>query len=202
MNGAMFLTASGFSNPKIMERLVSEAGSIEDKKVAIITTAAEDKEKNKYTVQAKNQFLDAGFKMVDFIDLEGEEKDLDNYSIIYVTGGNTFKLLKFAKERDFGKTVDQLLSRGGIYIGVSAGSIIMCPTIDLANEVEPDPNDVGLKDLSAFKFVDFDIFPHYEDNIEDELVQYEQKHKNEVKRLRNGEAIILKDEKVDLISIK
>lgn len=198
----MFLTASGFSNPQILNRLISEAGNIQNNKVAIITTAAEDKENDKFSVLAKNQFLDAGFKIVDFIDLESEKNNFDEYTIIYVTGGNTFKLLKFAKDRDFGKTIKKLLSRGGIYVGVSAGSIIMCPTIDLANEVEPDPNNIGLLDLSALNFVDYDIFPHYEDNMEDEIVKYEQKHKIEVKRFRNGEAIVIKDKEVDIIGIK
>jgi len=199
MSGTIILTSTGFSNPKIMGKFVEVVGDIKKANVAIITTAAEDKAKNKFSVLAKNQLLDAGFNKIDFVDLENDATDFSKYSIIYVTGGNTFKLLKFAREKDFGTNINNLLSQDGIYIGVSAGSLIMCPTIDLANEINPDPNEVGLTDLSAFHFVDYDIYPHYDTDIEQEISEYEKRHNNEVRRLKNGDAIILRDGKSENI---
>jgi len=202
MSGTIFLTSVGFSfNPKIIARLISEAGSIAEKKVAIVTTASEGKESNQFSVLAKNQFLEAGFKTIDFVDLETEQTDFSHYDVIYVCGGNTFTLLKYAKERNFKESISKLLNRGGIYVGVSAGSLIMCPTINQANEVEPDPNEVGLDDLSAFHFVDFDVFPHYHDEIENEIVEFEKKYQIESKRLRDGEAIVINGGGIELIRI-
>ena len=90
-----------------------------------------------------------GFTKIDFVDLEIEsDKDFSPYGVIYVCGGNTFKLLKFARQANFKFSIENLLKRNGVYVGVSAGSIIVGPSINIANEVEPDPNTIGLDDLT------------------------------------------------------
>ena len=45
-------------------------------------------------------------------------------------------------------------------MGVSAGSMIMGPDVD--ENLTFDVNDVGLKDLSGFGYVDFYILPHWD----------------------------------------
>lgn len=52
---------------------------------------------------------------------------------------------------------------GGILIGVSAGSIIMTPTIEIAAiGKEADPNHIGIQDLKALGLVSFEFMPHWD----------------------------------------
>lgn len=197
--GTIILTSTGLSNDNVAKKFFNLIKDKEQKTVAIITTTAEDKEQNKYSILAKKQFQEAGFTNIDFVDLETQELDSDKYDVIYVCGGDTFKLLKFAKEKNFNDNVKRLLNRDGFYIGVSAGSIIMSPSIDIANEIEPDSNDVSLTDFSSFGIVPFHVMPHYYPDIEDDVKEFENRHNVEVKRLTNDQALFIKNNTIELI---
>lgn len=192
--GRLLLTSTGLTPENVslkIKRLISNPENIS---VAIVTTAAEGKSENKYSQLAKKQFEELGFVTIDFVDLETEpKKDLSSYGVIYVCGGNTFKLLKFAREANFKTTIESLLERDGIYIGVSAGSIIVGPSIAIAGEVEPDENEVGLEDLTGFGISDLIILPHYSPGIEEEVAAFENKYSVKVERLSNSQAILIEN---------
>lgn len=168
--------------------------------VAIVTTAAEGKSENKYSQLAKKQFEELGFVVVDFVDLETEpQKDFSSYGVIYVCGGNTFKLLKFSREVNFKTTIENLLARDGVYIGVSAGSIIVGPSITIAGEIGPDENEVGLEDLTGFGISNLIILPHYSPEIEGEVIAFENKYSVKVERLSNSQAILIENDQQTLV---
>ncbi len=190
--GFLLLTSTGLTSPNIYEKFRSFVSDPQKQSVAIITTAVEDKENNKYSQLAKKQFESLGFVSVDFVDLEMQpEKDFSSYEIIYVCGGNTFKLLKFARNANFKLSIAKLLERNGIYIGVSAGSIIVGPSINIANEVEPDTNDVGLEDFRGFEITSLIVLPHYSPEMETETANFEKKYGVIVERLNNSQAILI-----------
>lgn len=62
---------------------------------------------------------------------ELEEKNLDDYSLIYIGGGNTYKLLNgIKKTKTYDKLKKYLLNDGVVY-GSSAGSVIFGKSIDI-----------------------------------------------------------------------
>lgn len=190
--GFLLLTSTGLSSENIAKKFQSFLKDPTDEAVAIVTTAAEGKEQNKYSQLAKKQFEEMGLAKIDFVDLETEpNKDFSKYGVIYVCGGNTFKLLKFARETNFKSSIENLLKRNGVYIGVSAGSIIVGPSINIANEVEPDSNDVGLEDLTGFNIIDLIILPHYSPEMEIETVNFEKKYGVDVDRINNSQAVLI-----------
>ncbi len=193
--GTIILTSAGFYNPKVMELVKSKLAAHSNKRVAIVTTASGDKENNKYAQMAKSQLLEAGYADADFIDLEvsTDPSIFHSYDTIYVCGGNTFKLLVAVRNAQFKTTVEQLLSRKGIYIGVSAGSIIMCPSVQIANEVQPDVNEINMTNFDALHFVEETLCPHYETSHEDEVKDYETRHEISVTRLTNDQAIVFEN---------
>lgn len=189
--GKFILTSTGFSAPKVNEKIAKFLASLSKNRVVIITTASENKELNKYCVLAKQQFLELGFKEVLFLDLENEGiQKLSNADVVYVSGGNTFKLMKFAKERSFGSVIKKIANTNTLFIGVSAGSIILGKSIKIAGIAGGDVNEVGLKDLSGFGLINNDIHPHYVDTQEEEIKKYENKHSVKVLRITDNEAII------------
>jgi len=192
--GFLLLTSTGLTSPNIYEKFRGLVSDPQKQSVAIITTAAEGKENNKYSQLAKKQFESLGFVSVDFIDLEMQpEKDLSPYEIIYVCGGNTFKLLKFAREANFKLSTEKLLERNGIYIGVSAGSIIVGPSIEITGEVAADKNEIGLEDLTGFGITNLIVLPHYSLEVEEETKDFEEKHGVTVERLSNSQAVLIKN---------
>lgn len=198
--GLIFLTSTGLSSDLVNRRFRGLFSDYKNRGVAIVTTAAEGKEDNKYAQLAKKQFSEIGFLQIDFIDLETEpNKDFSKYDIIYVCGGNTFKLLKFARKANFKASIEKLLDRNGIYIGVSAGSIIIGPSIQIAEEIFADKNEVGLEDFSGFRITNFIILPHYSPEVEEQAKAFEEKYKVSVERINNSQAIIIESGEKTLI---
>ena len=69
-------------------------------------------------------------------------------------GGNTFHLLHSIQSSSV-SIQDQVLAmcnRGGLYIGSSAGAVLVSPSIASAGEVHPDRNVDGVVDLTGFHF--------------------------------------------------
>lgn len=198
--GKLLLTSTGLTSENVSLKFKSLISNPENTSVAIVTTAAEGKSENKYSQLAKEQFERFGFVAVDFVDLETEpQKDFSSYGVIYVCGGNTFKLLKFAREANFKTAIENLLERDGVYIGVSAGSIIVGPSIAIAGEVAADSNDIGLENLTGFGITDLIILPHYSPEIEEEIIAFENKYSVKVERLNNSQAILIKNYQKTLV---
>ena len=88
------------------------------------------------------------------------EKDFNNYSMIYIGGGNTYKLLKGIKESNSFNKFKDYINNDGIIYGSSAGSVIFGKDI---NSIEiMDNNDVSLEDTKGFDILDGkSIFVHY-----------------------------------------
>jgi dipeptidase E len=199
-SGIIFLTSTGLSSKGVYDKFKEIIDLKGFKKAVIITTASFGKENNQYSQLALSQLKSVGFNIFDFYDFENDGlKNLSEYNVIYVCGGNTFKLMKFAREMNFDKEIESLLKRDGIYIGVSAGSLIVSPSIQIANEIHPDVNEVGLTDFNGFNIIDLIIFPHYSSEFEEEIKSFEIKNNVKVERLTNSQAILVKEgEKISI----
>ncbi|EEY1753782.1 dipeptidase PepE [Escherichia coli] len=58
---------------------------------------------------------------------------IENAEIVIVGGGNTFQLLKQCRERGLLAPITDVVKRGALYIGWSAGANLACPTIRTTN---------------------------------------------------------------------
>jgi peptidase E len=81
------------------------------------------------------------------------------YQFINLSGGNTFRFLKSIKERGAESRLVEYARNGGILIGVSAGAMILTPSIESAF-ICGDVNTVGLSDLEGLELVSFFFDPH------------------------------------------
>lgn len=102
-------------------------------------------------------------------------KRLEDYTALFIGGGNTYKLLKWLKESGSFDKIRYYLENDGIVIGGSAGAVIFGKDIDIISSM--DPNDVNLKDTSGFDMLSgISIFPHYT-NIKSKLTEEENKNR-------------------------
>jgi dipeptidase E len=132
--------------------------------LVFITTASEPK-RERGELKWQNIDRDAGFDIFDYtITGKNEQQlaeDLKEVDVIYVSGGNSFYLLEKAKESGFENVVKNLLLRGKIYIGTSAGSIIAGPDIYPTYYLDAADEAKNLKDYKGISLVDFTVLPHW-----------------------------------------
>lgn len=178
-------------------------------KVSHIVTAAygENGIKPKWINYYNKQFEKYGIKNIDEFDLKNKtQKDLEKYfkniDIIFVGGGNTFYLLNWIKKSGFNKIINKLLNLGKIYIGVSAGSYVACPTIEQATWEHQDKNRWNLKDLTALNLVPFLISAHYTKNYKNIILKEARKTRFPIVALNDKQAILIKDDKYKIIGDK
>lgn len=174
-------------------------------KLAHIITASNMENDTSYVEKDKKLMKEAGFQVID-IDIVGKtetelRKILQGFDVIYVQGGNTFYLLKAVRESGFDKVIKELIERGVIYIGVSAGTIIAGPNIDPAwwKYGEPNKNKVGLKNLTGLNLVPFLICVHVDKLKAGIIRDYANKTKYQVFALTNDQAILVKDGEYKLV---
>lgn len=188
----ILLTSIGLSSKLSQDKFRDISKNLLNKTVSIVTTAADGKEQNKYAQLALNQFKDMGFNKIEFVDLESEPYyDFSSTGILYVMGGNTFKLMYYVLISNLKDSINNLLEREEIYIGVSAGSIILGSTILTASEILEDKNDIFLDKYEGLGFAPFAIVPHYNTSLEEKIQLFERNYKIEVKRISDDEYILL-----------
>jgi dipeptidase E len=80
--------------------------------------------------------------------------------LLFVGGGNTFRLLDHARGHGFIEPVRSFWRAGGDYYGGSAGAVLACDSIAIA--VGHDANEPGLDDLDGLGlFPGAAILPHF-----------------------------------------
>ena len=171
----------------------------ESMNIAYVTTASKGGTKSpKYVAQYKQVMRERGYNFGE-VDIEGKtEKELEvifkNKNTIYVEGGNTFRLLKAVKESGFDKVAKGLVEKEVVYIGVSAGAYIACPTIEVSTWRPDSKNRYGLTDFTALHFVDFLLKAHYTDDMNEWLVPKIKEAKYPVRIIRDGQGILVEDD--------
>ncbi len=131
----VLLTSAGFENKKL-EKLFLELIGKESKdiKVVFIPTAAVTADAVLVLQKCMQDLLSAGiFKdnilVYDMHKVLPLEKLL-SYDAIYVCGGNTKYLLDRVLENNFDIVLKEYIRNGGVYVGVSAGSLITTQSIN------------------------------------------------------------------------
>ena len=103
---------------------------------------------------------------------EFASKNFNDYSLIFIGGGNTFKLLKGIKDNGITSKINDYLNNDGIIIGCSAGAIIF--GYDINSCLSMDENIVNLIDTKGFnKLNGKSIFAHYTNS---KSVEHHKKH--------------------------
>ena len=110
-------------------------------------------------------YAELGIELTCYIDselpnIEQELVSLTECDGIHLTGGNTYSFLRWLKVRGVLPAISQYAKAGGVLIGASAGSILMTPTIEIA-ELSPDTPDPSMVDYSALGLAEFHFWPHY-----------------------------------------
>lgn len=176
-----------------------------DISVSYIITAALGEEGNKpWLYTAKQQLQSFGISDIEDLDIRGKNKEdlysiLSKKDIILVNGGNTFYLLKYIKESGFDTVVKELINQGKLYIGVSAGSYVACPSIEHAHWKPQDRNDFGITDLKGLNLTPFLITAHFTEEFRRAVEEEVKTTKYPVVALHDNQAVLVKENSVKVI---
>lgn len=130
---------------------------------------------------------------------------LSKNDYIYVTGGNTFFLLQELRKSGADKIISDQIHLGKLYIGESAGSIIMSPNIEYVTSMDNPKKAPELNTFSALNIVEFYPLPHhtnfpFKKTVEKIIAKYETNLQlypisNAQVILVNGETITVENKK-------
>lgn len=201
----LLLTSAGVTKRSIAAALVELVGKPPgETKVGFVPTAANAEASNKDWLI--NQFLNLwrmGYNWIDVVDPSAAGIDwkarLQDVDMIYVSGGNTFHLLDQCRKTGFDTWLGKNL-KDKVYVGGSASSIIVTPTIEIASLPIGDENLPGLTDLTGFTWVNFEIEPHCDKDRFAVVEKYAASKPYPVYAIDDLTAIKVIDGKVEVIS--
>ncbi|MDO8601199.1 MAG: Type 1 glutamine amidotransferase-like domain-containing protein [bacterium] len=204
----LFLTSAGLP-PETTEAFLNLLDKKpEEARICLIITASlvhHPKGDAPYVKKDEQRLSELGFKTMVEINLRNETEEslnnkFKNFDVIFVEGGNTFYLLKYMRESGFSKALRSFLDKGGIYFGVSAGSIAAGKDISCSSwEPDWDENTVGLRDFRGLGLVNFVIVPHYEPAHEKIVLENKDKVLYPVIALADKQAILVDNKKIQFI---
>lgn len=198
----LLLTSTGFANQNITNQFLQIIDKpVSQIKIIFVPTASRSKKELKYVNESKKELLDLGIAQnnIKTLDLDRPVsfQEVDGFDVIYVCGGNTFYLLKKVRETGFDKVIIEFAKTDKLYFGVSAGSILVCPNIDIASPF--DENDVNLTDLTGLNLTDIIVSPHYKDEEKTIIDDFKKKSQYEVVPLTDDQALLVLDGETKIV---
>ncbi len=169
-------------------------------RIGYVNTAAQVSRNNTAFFENIKAILRAEGYQIDEIDIVGKSQEelrdfFQDKNIIQVDGGSTFYLLKAIRDTGFADVLKELLDQGKIYIGTSAGSYVMCPTIEVSTWSDDGKDRYGLTDFTALNYVPFILKAHYKDEFENLMREKMKTSKYPLRILRDGQGVLAEDGK-------
>ncbi len=199
----LFLASLASATMDLVQPLLSDEPS--NLKLAYIATAADTYPGASWIESDKQKMSEMGFAY-DVYDIKGKDvktlrQELSTYDVIYVTGGNTFYLLYQARLSGFDIVIKELISQGIVYIGGSAGSCILCPTVKHVTILDHPEQVPELTNYSALNLVPQLIVPHAgRDKYRARHEQIKAQYGDQLLFLRDDQALVVNDDKITIVT--
>src|SRR5467141_2266100 len=148
--------------------------------------------RREYVAKAQERFRKMGLSLTSVHDVSNMRRAVEEADVIFVGGGNTFRLLKGLYDHDLLGQIRRRVAAGMPYIGSSAGSIVACPSLKTTKDMPV----VQPPSFEALGLVPFQISPHYLDpdpssthmgeTQEERILQFLEENEETVVGIREG----------------
>ena len=131
---------------------------------------------------------------------ELSQKNLEDYSALFIGGGNTYKLLSEIKQYDNYGKIETYLKKGGIVFGGSAGAIIFGK--DINGCLLDDKNIVNLENTNGFNYLKgYSLLCHLKNKNFNKNKKYleEYSKSNKLIYLPEDNVILIDNDKISII---
>ena len=211
----LLLTSAGLRNQTIVKALDELVGKpLDQLKVAFIPTAANLEEGDKgWLIDDLRRLSFLKFKEIDIVDVSALPKEiwlerLKNADVFFVEGGNTYYLMYWFNKSGLSKELPKLLITR-VYVGVSAGSMVVCPSIkneDLCASAKEDftkTKETLIED--GLNLVNFMIEPHinskyFPESTFENLEKISKEYKYSIYGIDDDTAIKIDGDKLEVVS--
>jgi dipeptidase E len=209
----LLLTSGGLTNKSITKALFELVGKKpKNTKIVFIPTAAnvEDGDK-KWLINDLNNIKKLNVKLIDIVDISALPKKiwlprLKRGDVLFFSGGNSSHLMYWLEKSGLAKLLPSLL-KTRVYAGISAGSIVATPTLELSRKDRMLYYDkvFGYKNKRALGLMNFHFRPHlnspYFPKVRERFIkEIAKKIKEPIYALDDESAIKVKDGKVKIVS--
>lgn len=183
---------------------------LKGKTVAFIPTASIHETYTQYIEDGRNALCSLGLIVQDLEITQHTPLEiaatLDSCDYMYVSGGNTFFLLQELVNKGADKLILAQINQGKLYIGESAGAMILSPDIEYVQEMDDAVSQTPhFHNFEALNVVDFYPVPHYNSfPFEAETQQIMQKYNDRLllKPITNEQALVVQGQDVQLLGAK
>jgi len=157
-----------------------------------------------YSAQAESRLRELGLEFTSVHDVSNASRTVEHSEIIFIGGGNTFRLLQELHKNNLIEPIRRAVRSGALYIGSSAGSIVACPSLKTTKDMPV----VQPMSFEALGLVPFQISPHYLDpdptsthmgeTQEQRILQFLEENEEAVVGLREGSLLRVEEDAVTL----
>ena len=200
----LFLASSFSEVASLFPKFAGE--EIKGKRITFIPTASLVEEVRFYVDDDRKAFEELGI-IVEELEITTASPDeisemLNRNDYIFVSGGNTFYLLQELRRKGADILITEQIHAGKLYIGTSAGSIILCPDIEFVKEMDCNHTAPELQSFTGLNIVDFYILPHYLDFPFEEITQNIVKKygkKLDLRPISNKQVITIAENRIEIL---
>ena len=200
----LFLASSFSEVASLFPKFAGE--EIKGKRITFIPTASLMEEVRFYVDDDRKAFEELGI-IVEELEITAASPDkilevLNRNDYIFVSGGNTFYLLQELRRKGADALITEQIRAGKLYIGTSAGSIILCPDIEFVKEMDYSHAAPELQSFTGLNIVDFYILPHYLDFPFEETTQNVVKKygkKLDLRPISNKQVITIVENRIEIL---
>ena len=200
----LFLASSFSEVASLFPKFAGE--EIKGKRITFIPTASLVEEVRFYVDDDRKAFEELGI-IVEELEITTASPDkilevLNRNDYIFVSGGNTFYLLQELRRKRADILITEQIRAGKLYIGTSAGSIILCPDIEFVKEMDYNHTAPELQSFTGLNIVDFYILPHYLDFPFEEITQNIVKKygkKLDLRPISNKQVITIAENRIEIL---
>lgn len=164
----LLLTSAGLKNKTLAQAVLDLAGKrAEEINVAFISTAMNPTRNDKtWFINNLYELTQQKYKLIDIVDISALPKwnwqqRLEAADVIFISGGTSAHLIRCIEESGLKELLPELL-KTRVWVGISAGSVVMSPTLKLSDQERSlwYKEKFGYEAKNGLGFVDFYIRPH------------------------------------------
>lgn len=167
--------------------------------LGFVPTAGEPYADPYFVREDRTRLEKLGYQLVD-IDLTNMSAaavraEFNSIDALFVAGGNTFYLLQQLRARGAHEVFVEFIASDHLYIGASAGAVILGPTIEPIRTLDDPAAAPALESMDGLRIIDFIVLPHYgKAKYEQKYLDIEVSYSSEyqVVKLRDDQALEVK----------
>jgi len=202
----MFLASSFCDVASLFSEFAAE--EVKGKKVTFIPTASIVEEYVGHVENDQKAFEALGI-IVDTLEISTATATditakLTENDYIFVSGGNTFYLLQEMRRSGAEQVIKEQIALGKVYIGTSAGSVIMSPNIEYLEAMDDKSKATSLESYKGLEQIDKYLLVHYQNfpfTEEADQIFVEYKDKLPLILLSNHQVLTVRNQVLEVRSV-